>query len=377
MALKVTHLALHDWRNLEDLAIELDPSLTLLVGPNASGKTNTIEALTLLTRGSSPRRGKARELVREGAEAGFARARLEGDGRVVDLALSSDTRRVGFSRNGKATTPSAIAGTLLSVLFTPDDLLLVKGPAANRRDELDGFGAQASSGYDKVVRTYRRSVTQRNTLLKADEVDLSTLEAWDQSLALGGATLTRHRLSLFRSMRPFWEEAYGAIALGEELRVFYESTIAPGAEGAKRGELSADLSREDLISLMAAALARSREEDLRRRITCVGPHRDDLRLEVGGRDARTYASQGQQRSIVLAWKLAQVRFAEEVLGERPILLLDDVMSELDETRRRSLSALTDEGIQTVITTTHLGYFDEEILARGRVVGYGKDDSPLG
>ena len=372
MALKVASLDARDWRNLEDLHLALDPSLTLLVGPNASGKTNTIEALTLLTRASSPRHARAADLVREGAASAFAKARLEGDGRVVDLAMSVANGRSTFSRNGKPTTPGAIQGTLLSVLFTPDDLLLVKGTAAMRREELDGFGAQASSGFSKVARTYQRSIMQRNRLLKEDEVNLSILDAWDESLALGGATLTRHRLSLFHAMKPFWEEAYGTIASGEELRVSYESTIAPGARaaGERGGALPQDISREELTELMARTLAARREEDLRRRQTTVGPHRDDVRIFVGGRDARTFASQGQQRSIVLAWKIAQVRFAEAALDERPILLLDDVMSELDETRRKSLSELADEGIQTVITTTHLGYFDDAILSRGKVVRYG-------
>ncbi len=372
MALKVASLAARDWRNLERLDLALDPSLTLLVGPNASGKTNTIEALTLLTRASSPRHAKAADLVREGARSAWAKARLEGDGRVIDLAISVNDGRSAFSRNGKPTTPGAIQGTLLSVLFTPDDLLLVKGPAANRRSELDDFGAQASGGFSKVARTYQRSITQRNRLLKEDDVNPSILDAWDESLALGGATLTRHRLSLFCAMKPFWEEAYRTIASGEELEVSYESTIAPGARetAERRGELAAEVTREELVELMAAALAASREEDLRRRLTTVGPHRDDVKIEVGGRDARTFASQGQQRSIVLAWKIAQVRFAEAALDERPILLLDDVMSELDETRRKSLSELADEGIQTVITTTHLGYFDDAILSRGRVVRYG-------
>ncbi len=374
MALKVASLAARNWRNLEDLHLSLDPSLTLLVGPNASGKTNTIEALTLLTRASSPRHAKAAELVRDGAESAWASARLEGDGRVVDLSMAVKDGRSTFSRNGKPTTPSAIQGTLLSVLFTPDDLLLVKGPAANRRNELDDFGAQASSGFSKVARTYQRSVAQRNRLLKEEDVNLSILDAWDESLALGGATLTRHRLSLFFAMKPYWEEAYRTIASGEELRVSYESTIAPGAgvAGGRGGALPESISREELVELMAAALAAHRDEDLRRRQTTVGPHRDDVKIEVGGRDARAFASQGQQRSIVLAWKIAQVRFAEASLDERPILLLDDVMSELDETRRKSLSELADGGVQTVITTTHLGYFDDAILSRGKVVRYGHE-----
>lgn len=364
MPLVVESLALHNWRNIEDLTLAVDPSLTLLVGPNASGKTNTIEALTLLTRGSSPRRARAADQVAEGKESGWAKARLTGDGRVIDLGLTVDGQRRSYRRNGKPTTPQSMAGTLLSVLFTPDDLLLAKGPASQRRDELDGFGAQASEGFRNVARTYARSVAQRNRLLKEENPDPAMLDAWDESLAVGGGTLTKHRLSLFATLKPLWEEAYAAIAGGEALETHYLSTLVDGRS------IEGNPSREELIELMARALAVSRPEDLRRGMTCVGPQRDDIEILVAGRDARSFASQGQQRSIVLAWKLALVRFCEQVLGERPILLLDDVMSELDDARRASLASLTDAGIQTIVTTTHLGYFDDAMLERGKVVSYG-------
>lgn len=362
MSLKVESLALANWRSIEGLSLALDPSLTMLVGPNATGKTNTVEALALLTRGTSFRRAKAAEQVREGAEAGSAKARLAGDGRVVDVGVSvslGEGRR--FTRNGKPVSPSSVAGTLLSVLFTPDDLTLVKGSGRERRGEMDAFGSQASRAYGKVARTYQRSVEQRNRLLKEPVVDESLLAAWDESVALGGATLLSHRLSLMARMGPLWEEAYRRIAGGEELRVSYASSL---------GELGGAETRAQLAERMARAFAERREEELSRGHTVVGPHRDDLLLEVAGRDARSFASQGQQRSIVLAWKLAQVRFAEDVLGERPILLLDDVMSELDDHRRAAIASLVDAGIQTVITTTHTGYFDAPTLERAKVVPYG-------
>lgn len=362
MGLALVRATLSDWRCAHELEVGFSPAMTVLVGPNASGKTNTVEVLQLLTAGTSFRRPSPADLVRQGCEAGRAELRLEGDGRVVDVACIATVSSRRFTRNGKAVRPSAVPGTLLSVLFTPDDLDLVKGPAKGRRGEVDGFGSQANAGFSRVCRAYARSVEQRNRLLKDPACDLSVLDAWDASVALGGATLLYHRMGLVRRLAPLVQEVYGDIAGGERLEVAYRCTV-PGVEEG--------MGRDAMADAMAAALAAGRADDLRRGATGVGPHRDDVDFSLEGRPLRTFGSQGQQRTAVLAWKLAQVRFAEERLGERPVLLLDDVMSELDGTRRSAVSSYVDTGIQTVVTTTHLGYFDSETLAGAEVVPYGE------
>ncbi|MBM6676025.1 DNA replication/repair protein RecF [Olsenella uli] len=361
MGLLVTELALRDFRSFERLDLELAPGVTVLVGPNAAGKTNTVEAVQLLTAGTSFRRPAPAQLVREGAESARIDARLVGDGRVIDHRC--DVTRTGrrFSRNGKRCRAADMPESLVSVLFSPDDLALVKRGASVRRDELDLLGRQVSRGYAHVFAEYQRSVEQRNRLLHEERPDPSLLDAWDASVALGGATLLAARLRLFSRLAEKVAEAYGVISGGEVLACSYVCTLGEGL-----GELSRDELRDAFLDRLVA----SRADDLRRQQTCVGPHRDDVAFSVAGRDARAFASQGQQRSVVLALKMAEVELAGEILGSRPVLLLDDVMSELDERRREAVVRFVDGGIQTLITTTNLGYFSPELLDAAKVVSFG-------
>ena len=361
MGLLVKTLELQDFRSFGEKIVGLAPATTILCGPNAAGKTNTVEALQLLTAGYSFRHPTPAQLVREGAQAARAAARLEGDGRVVDLRCDVVSGRRQFFRNGKRIQASEVSGTLMSVLFTPDDLQLVKRSASFRRDELDDFGRQANRGFASVLSTYTRSIEQRNRLLKEERPDLDLLDAWDASVALGGATLLHGRLRLFERLRAKVCEVYGELAAGEGLECRYLCSL---------GEEALGLSKDELRELFCARLAAVRPDDLRRQQTTVGPHRDDVAFLIEGRDARADGSQGQQRSVVLALKMAEVLLSAEVVGNQPLLLLDDVMSELDERRREAVTRFARRGVQTVITTTNLGYFSPELLDGAEVVGYG-------
>ena len=362
MGLVVTRLRLVDFRSFREFEFEPSPGTTILVGPNASGKTNTVEALQLLTAAASFRGATPAQLVREGAEVARASAHIEGDGRVLDVALDVRPGHRQWSRNGKRCQGADVAGTLLSVLFSPDDLSLVKGAASLRRAEVDGFARQAARGYANLLQAYQRAVEQRNRLLREPEPDLALLDAWDASVARGGATLLGARTRLFARLAPRVEEAYGRISGGEGLSCTYVCSLGPEA---------LTLGRDELTELMCERLLAGREEDLRRQRTGVGPHRDDVLLEVAGRDARAFASQGQQRSVALAFKVAEVVLAEEVTGTRPLLLLDDVMSELDAARREAVMGLAGQGIQMVVTTTNLGYFSPEVIGAAKVVSFGE------
>ena len=361
MGLLVTELALADFRSFERLGVALSPGVTVFVGPNAAGKTNTVEALQLLTSGQSFRRPTPSQLVRDGAESARIDARLEGDGRVLDARLDVVAGRRQFSRNGKRCQAADMPGELMSVLFSPDDLALVKRGASVRRDEIDDFGRQANRGYANVLAAYLRSVEQRNRLLKDEFPDEGLIEAWDSSVSLGGATLLHARLRLFSRLADRVREVYGRVSGGEELVCSYSSTLGEGVEG---------LTRDELRDLFYERLRAGRPDDLRRRQTCVGPHRDDVSFSIEGRDARSFGSQGQQRTVALAVKMAEVGLAEELLGSRPLLLLDDVMSELDESRREAVMSYVREGIQTVVTTTNLGYFSAELLDAAEVIRFG-------
>ena len=202
MSLLVREVRLTDFRNFRDRVVEPAEALTILVGHNAVGKTNTVEAMQLLTTGASFRHPRACELLRDGAEKGRAAARLAGDGRVIDVELNLTPTKRAFRRNGKPCRAADLLGTLMSVLFCPDDLALVKGSASLRRQGIDSFGSQAHPGYDKVCRTYARAVEQRNSFLKEPWCDPTLLDAWDESIALGAATLLAHRLSLVARLVP-------------------------------------------------------------------------------------------------------------------------------------------------------------------------------
>ena len=361
MGLAVSTLELRDWRNFEQRDIAFSPGMTVLHGPNAVGKTNTGEALQLLTAGASFRKPRPVQLVREGCESAKATVHLRGDGRVVDVSCLVEGSRRKFRRNGKPCQSADVPESLMSVLFNPDDLAFVKRGASQRRDELDAFGRQANRGFAKVLAAYQRAEEQRNRLLKEEQPNLALLDAWDASVALGGATLLLARLRLFERLVPKVREVYARICDGEDLACRYECSL---------GDDVAGMGRDELTARFLERLAQGRSDDLRRQQTLVGPHRDDLSFTLDGRDARTFGSQGQQRSVVLAWKMAEVALCEEVLGERPLLLLDDVMSELDAERRDAVTRFVQGGIQTVVTTTNLGYFPDELLAGAEVVSIG-------
>lgn len=360
MPLRLANISLRDFRNLRDLEVALAPGMNVLVGHNAVGKTNTIEAIQLLTSGSSFRKPSPKELVREGCDQANISCVLEGDGRILDVCCEITPRKRSYKRNGKAARPKDISGTMLSVLFNPDDLSFVKGSASYRRDEIDAFASQANKAYYRVLHSYARGIEQRNRLLKEDVVDTSLLEAWDASIALGGATLLEARMRLFGRLAERTREAYAGIAPGEELTCSYVCSLGIDPAG---------MSRDEIENAFLDRLEQGRADDIRRQQTLVGPHRDDISFTLDGRDARTYGSQGQQRSIVLAWKMAEVMVSRDVTGELPLLLLDDVMSELDEVRREAVSSFVLQGIQTIVTTTNLGYFTPTLLEDAKVVSF--------
>lgn len=363
MGLLVKRLRLADFRSFERLELLPSDRLTVLVGPNAAGKTNAIEAIQLLTSGSSFRRPSPAQLVRAGAATARIDARLEGDGRIVDtrcdVSVSPPAKR--FFRNEKRCSSTEMPESLMSVVFTPDDLTLVKGSAAARREELDCFGRQVSTGFSRVLLEYQRSVEQRNRLLREDRPDESLLAAWDVSVATGGAAVLSARLRLFSRLAPVVSTAYREISGDESLECRYVCSLGKDVEL---------MGRDEMREAFLARLEESRAEDLRRGQTCVGPHRDDVEFVISGKDARSLASQGQQRSIVLAAKTAEVTLAEQIVGSRPVLLLDDVMSELDEHRREAVVKMVGAGTQTFITTTNLAYFSTDLLDEAEVVRIG-------
>lgn len=360
MSLSVTRLTVRDFRSYQEYDLELDPFLTILVGANAAGKTNLIEALQLLTEAESFRKPAWTDVIRIGAVQG-ARLALEaqGGGRVleVDLEITGSGRRVYRVNNKTRRAVNQVAGVLPCVTFTPEDLRLVKDAAEKRRNSLDSLGSQLSPTYARLKTDYEKVLRQRNVLLREEATD-EALSVWTERLIEVGSSLVVHRQRLFSRINAALVGVYSELAEDGPLEAVYlPSWVRDGVA----------LPEEEPHQAISRHLEVKKKAERARKSTISGPHRDDVEFRIAGREARTYASQGQQRTIALAWKLAEVSVTTDIASQRPILLLDDVMSELDEKRRHALARFVGSVAQTVMTTTNLGYFEKSLLDRARVV----------
>jgi DNA replication and repair protein RecF len=367
--LRVSSVSLARFRNHAEWCSELDSKLTVLVGPNAAGKTNILEAIMVVATGTSFRSFLWEDLIERGSEEAGVRLHAIRDEAPVDIALRID--RSGsreHSINGRRRRKmSEVVGRVPLVSFVPEDLSMSKGPSEMRRVPLDALGDRLSSAYSALRVEYARLVKQRNVLLRQGAPDES-LDPWDEMLAEVGASFTLHRARLLARMRQPALEAHARVSDGECLGVAYRASWEPGPP--MEVDDVAGKEKHEISGAIAGALRDGRQRERDRGSTLAGPHRDDVVLSIDGHPARAYASQGQHRTVALAWKMAEVAVVEEVSGVRPLLLLDDVMSELDSTRREELSAYVLEGPQSVLTTTNLNYFSEEMLAAASVVEIG-------
>jgi DNA replication and repair protein RecF len=347
-SLQLTH-----FRNYNELTAAFSPGLNVIFGDNAQGKTNLLEAIAFLATGKSHRTSRDQELVQEGHSALTARAKVERKtGEMsLELTLGHDSRKQ-LKINGIAEKKIArLVGNLAAVFFSPDDLQLLKGPPTGRRRFLDIELSQISQTYLYHLMTYNRALAQRNTVLKQDPVDPALLSIYDEQLLQSGAQLVVRRAEAVQRLSALAAQYHSLLSEGKELlRLEYQSQGAepqqtPGAE--------------EVFERLFSQLQQRRREEIRRQITLVGPHRDDVAFWINDRDARLYGSQGQQRTAVLALKLAELQFMSEEIGEYPILLLDDVASELDPHRRHYLLNAVREGIQTFVSCTDL----EDLMVR--------------
>ena len=330
----VTRLGCQNFRNLRDGELFPCPGVNVIYGGNAQGKTNLLEGLWLFTGGHSFRGAKDVELPRldtaTGENAPTAALALDffSEGREQKALLQFENGRRSSVINGvKKKTGSALVGKVCAVIFSPEHLLLVKEGPARRRGFLDGALCQIRPSYAGMLHVYQRALSQRNALLK----DIGrfpelrdTLEVWDARLIQLGAAVMEERRRYVEKIAPQAQEIYRGISRGkEELSLSY----APSPR------LPEGSSQQDWIELFKTELRRTEASDVRSGFTSVGPHRDDLEITLGGLSARMYGSQGQQRSAVLALKLAEAQALSQLTGETPIVLLDDVMSELDQSRQ--------------------------------------------
>ncbi|MFN2608304.1 MAG: DNA replication/repair protein RecF [Acidimicrobiales bacterium] len=337
------HLWLTDFRSWAATELEPAPGLTVVVGPNGAGKTNLLEAVGYLADLASFRGAPAEALVRAGCASAVVRGQGARGGR--DLRLEAEIRPNGRGRVALNRQPVRRAADLSASLrvsvFSPDDLVLVKGPPAGRRRWLDDALVALHPRNDALRRDFERVVRQRTTLLGQAGGRLTpdvavTLDVWDAKLVQTGEALAAARTSLVDRVEPLVAGAYAELAAASPRPGATIVAMAYDAPWREEG--------------LAAALAAARGAELRRGVSLVGPHRDDVTLTVGGLAARTHASQGEQRSLALALRLGAHRVVADDLGEAPLLLLDDVFSELDAGRSQALLDHLPPG-QALLTTT--------------------------
>lgn len=331
--MRITSLCVTNFRNYARAELSPCAGVTVLCGDNAQGKTNLLEAIYLCCTGRSHRTRQDRELIRWGEDAAHVRVEAERrDGtHSVEVGLSAQQRRRIRVNGAEIARSGELMGHVTGVLFSPEDMRLVKNGPADRRRFVDIALSQMRPTYYYALQRYARALRQRNELLRTGR--LETIESWDEQLASAGAQIMAAREEYIRALSDAAARMHADIAGEREtLRVAYAPSVPDGD--------------------IALALQRSRAADERRMTTGFGPHRDDVRFEVDGRELRLFGSQGQQRTAALSARLAELSVIREEMGEAPALLLDDVMSELDPARRRRLLANL-EGIQTIVTCTDI------------------------
>jgi len=371
----VERIELVDFRSYRAAELDLEPGVTVLVGPNGRGKTNVVEALHRVAVGASHRISGDAALVREGATDAVIRTALrtdDGRRRTVDVQLGAGRTRAQV--DGQAVRRAAEAlGVLRVVAFAPEDLALVRGDPADRRRYLDQLLSQRRTSYAAALSDYERVLRQRNTLLKdlrgresgtgGGSTGSGTLDAWTDQLVAHGAPLVAARLAAVAALRDPVTRAHARLT---DTDVPVTLTYRSDAAVAEDQDVAA------IASAIRSALDVARAEEVRRGVTLVGPHRDELVITLDGLAARTTASQGEAWSVALACKVGSAPLLTGV-GDRPVLLLDDVFSELDETRRTRVAALC-EGFDQVIVTAAV---DADVPLAGRRVQVRRSDPTMG
>jgi DNA replication and repair protein RecF len=350
-------LRLVNFRNYADHTVLLAPGLNVVVGENAQGKTNLLEAMSFAVTGSSPRTPNDSEVVRWDQDFVRTEARISLErsaserGVAVGYAPGQKKRLTVDGASAHSLADFAAGGAGIRVVnFFPDDIRIVKGAPTDRREFLDGLLSSLRPAYARAVAEYAKAIQQRNQLLRRIRDSLSserTLSTWDRKVVDLGKTVLRGRAAAVGPLESYFEASLRALYGPEKAAIRY-SYSAP-------------------LDEYAEALREAHRADIERGTTSVGPHRDDFEVLLGGVSLTTYGSQGQQRLATLALKFAARDHLRTETGEDPILLFDDVMSELDERRREHLAEYFLESTQAVITTTNLEYFDPEILERAHVV----------
>lgn len=341
------HLSIQHFRNYQELEVEFHPGLNIFLGQNAQGKTNILESIYFLALTRSHRTRNDRDLIYFGSTDFKVSGQLQRENGPLPLEISLTPKgRITKVNHLKQAKLSNYIGHMNVVLFAPEDLQLIKGSPAGRRKFIDIELGQMKPLYLSDLSQYNHVLKQRNSYLKnSEKIDATFLEVLDSQLANFGSRVIHHRLEFIKKLEAKAEEKHTRLSDNkEDLSIQYQSTVF-SEEG------------NDIEEQFLSMLEKNRQKDIFRKTTSIGPHRDDLAFFINNMNA-TFGSQGQHRSVVLSLKLAEIELMEEITREKPILLLDDVMSELDNYRQLQLLETISNNIQTFITTTTLDHLKD-------------------
>ena len=366
--MRIKSLKLLYFRNYLSTNIETHPSLNVLVGNNANGKTNIIESIFCLALGKSYRTKSDSECIMFGETATAMSCIVNKNNRELDIMLGINNKGKSAKIAGiKKTKLTDFVGELNVVLFSPEDLQIVKGSPALRREFMNREFYQFSRIYHKYYLMYQHLLKQRNSYLKdmrknpKDEMSLAYLETLTSQLAKVALYITKERVSFVQDISKLTYKNMLNISNGQEtLKIKYKSSVLDALNISEINDES--FTEENLMKVMM----KKSFDDIMRGSTKIGPHQDDLGFYINDLDAKMYASQGQQRSIVLSLKLAEINYLKEKTGTYPVLLLDDVLSELDKNRQLKLLDAINENVQTFITTPSISDIKEDLLKKAKV-----------
>ena len=366
--MRIKSLKLLYFRNYLSMNIDVHPSLNVLVGNNANGKTNIIESIFCLALGRSYRTKSDSECIMFGETATAMSCVVSKNDKNLDIMLGINNKGKSAKIAGvKKTKLTDFVGELNVVLFSPEDLQLVKGSPSLRREFINREFYQFSRIYHKYYLMYQHLLKQRNSYLKdmrknpKDAMSLAYLETITSQLAKVAIYITRERVSFVQDISKLTYQNMLNISNGQEsLKIRYKSSVL---EALNINDISDEIFNEENLTNV---MMKKSYDDIMRGSTKIGPHQDDLEFYINDLDAKMYASQGQQRSIVLSLKLAEINYLKTKTGTYPVLLLDDVLSELDKNRQLKLLDAINENVQTFITTPSISDIKEDLLKKAKV-----------
>ncbi len=369
MSLVLKDISIRNFRNHESFKLEKPKRLIIIVGENASGKTNIVEALQLVTAAKSFRNPQWASVVSFNSTNCAVEFIFEQNKRHLEIKMEIENNKRSYYLNGKRKNVNEICGLTPGVIFIPDDLDIIKNSSEVRRELIDETGQQLSKNYNSILNDYKKTLKQRNNILKEQKertIDQKVLDSWNENLVILGAMLFVNRIKIYKKLTEYASQYYLKLTSNEILTSEYIPSFNDNKEEIPYVSLF-DLNKDAVEELLRKALNKVIYEEKTRGKTLIGPHRDEINFFINNREARSFASQGQQRSIALALKLGQLSLIRELSGNQPILLLDDVMSELDEKRRNELIKVIDGQIQTIITATDVLCFNGETLKNAQII----------